>query len=110
MLFSSIKEINLLISKGILNIHLKVTIEKNWRSQNFDFVSWKKSFPGQFWRTTTHTDIIELENLRSGSKTVCAFSTILILKGILMFSSERVRGFWLYVIIMSRTSLRIECS
>ena len=48
MLFSSIKEINWLISKGILNIHLKVTIEKNWRSQNFDFVSWKKSFPGQF--------------------------------------------------------------
>ena len=30
------------------NINLKVTIEKNWRSQNFDFVSWKNLLPGQF--------------------------------------------------------------
>ena len=32
---------NRLISKGVPNIYLKVTIEKNWRSQNFDFLSLK---------------------------------------------------------------------
>ena len=33
------KEINRLLSKGMSDIYLKVTIEKNWRSQNFDFLS-----------------------------------------------------------------------
>ena len=33
------KEINRLLSKGMLNIYLKVTIVKNWHSQNFDFLS-----------------------------------------------------------------------
>ena len=40
--FNSVKEINRLrkeisrlLSKGMSNIYLKVTIEKNWRSQNF---------------------------------------------------------------------------
>ena len=32
---------NRLVSKGMPNIYLKVTIEKNWRSQNFDFLSLK---------------------------------------------------------------------
>ena len=41
MFFSSIKGINRLISKGMSNIYLKVTISKNWRSQNFDFLSLK---------------------------------------------------------------------
>ena len=41
MLFSSIKGINRLTSKGMLNIHLKVIIDKNWRSQNFDFLGLK---------------------------------------------------------------------
>ena len=48
MLFSSIKGINRLISKGMSNIYLKVTIEKNWRSQNFDFLSLKNLSPGHF--------------------------------------------------------------
>ena len=30
------------------NIYLKVTIEKNWRSQNFDFLSLKNLSPGHF--------------------------------------------------------------
>ena len=30
------------------NIYLKVTIEKNWRSQNFYFPSLKSLSPGQF--------------------------------------------------------------
>ena len=38
MFFSSIKEINRLISRRMSNIYLKVTIQKNWRSQNFDFL------------------------------------------------------------------------
>ena len=35
MFFGSIKQINRLISKGIANIYLKVTIEKNLRSLQF---------------------------------------------------------------------------
>ena len=41
------------------NIYLKVTIEKNWLSQYFDFLSLKNSPPGQFWGGPAHTDIIE---------------------------------------------------
>ena len=41
------------------NIHLKVTIEKNRRSQNFDFPSSKKFLQVRFWRVPTHPDIIE---------------------------------------------------
>ena len=58
MFFSSIKGINILISKGMSNTYLKVTIEKNWRSQNFDFLSLKNLSPG----APTHTDIIEFSN------------------------------------------------
>ena len=46
MFFTSIKEINKLLSEGMSNVSLKVTIEKNWLSQNFDFLSSKKSSPG----------------------------------------------------------------
>ena len=47
---------------------------------------------GQFWGAPTHADIIEfsnfllqLKNERSGSKSVCGFSVILILKGVMTF-------------------------
>ena len=33
MFFSSIKGINRLISKGLSNVYLKVTTEKNWHTQ-----------------------------------------------------------------------------
>ena len=66
MFFNSIKEINRLrkeinrlLIKGMSNIYLKVTIEKNWRSQNFDFLGLKNLSPGQFWGAPTHEDIIE---------------------------------------------------
>ena len=52
MFFSSIREVNGLISKGMSNIYLNIAIEKHWRSQNFDFVSLKKLSP--FWRAPTH--------------------------------------------------------
>ena len=67
MFFNSIKEINRLrkeikrlLKEGMSNIYLKVTIEeKNWRSQNFDFVDLKNMSSGQFWRVSTHEDIVE---------------------------------------------------
>ena len=45
MFFSSIKWINRLISKGMSNIYLTVTIDKNWLSQNFDFLGLKNLSP-----------------------------------------------------------------
>ena len=48
MFFSSIKEINRLISKWISNTYLRVSIEKNWRSENFDFKRLKNLCLGQF--------------------------------------------------------------
>ena len=42
------KEINRLLSNGIPNIYVKVTIEKNWYSLHFDFLSLKNLSPGQF--------------------------------------------------------------
>ena len=48
MFFNSVKEINRLLSKGMTNIYLKVTIKKNWRSQNFDFLSLENLSQGQF--------------------------------------------------------------
>ena len=55
MFFNSIKEtnrlrkeINRLISKGMPNIYLTVTIEKSWLSQNFDFRNLKDLLPSQF--------------------------------------------------------------
>ena len=48
---SSIKEIkSKLLSKGMSNLYFKVTIEKNWCSQNFDFLSLKNLSPGQLLR------------------------------------------------------------
>ena len=64
--FNSIKEINRLreeinrlLSKEMPNINLKVTIEKNWPSQNFDFLKVKDLYTGQFWRAPTHANIME---------------------------------------------------
>ena len=49
MLFNSIKEMNRLLSKKMLNIYLKVTIEEtNWRSQNFDYLDLKNLSPCHF--------------------------------------------------------------
>ena len=74
------------------DIYLKVTIEKKWRTQNFDFLSLKCSSSGRFLKAPAQADITEfsnfmfqLKNQRSGSKTVSGFSITLILKGILRF-------------------------
>ena len=42
------KEINRLLSKRMSNNYLKVTIEKNWRIQNFDFLILKYLSLAQF--------------------------------------------------------------
>ena len=52
-------EINRLLSKGMSNIYLKGTIERNWRCQNFDFLSLKICHQVSFWVAPTHTDVIE---------------------------------------------------
>ena len=39
------KELNRLLGKGMWNIYLKVTIEKTWQSQNFDFLHLKNLSP-----------------------------------------------------------------
>ena len=45
------------------NIYLKVTIEKKWRTQIFNFVSLKGSSPALFLgEAPTHADIIEILN------------------------------------------------
>ena len=45
----------------MLNIYLllNVTIEKNWRYQNFSFLSLKNVSPDSFLGVLTNTDIIE---------------------------------------------------
>ena len=50
------KEINRLLSKGMSNIYLKVTIET---FSILRFSEFKKLSPGQFLRSPTHADIIE---------------------------------------------------
>ena len=72
------------------SICLKVTIET---------FSIKRSHQFSFWEAPTHADIIEfqnfllqLKNQRPGRKTVGDFSIILILKGIILFLSERVHA------------------
>ena len=86
--FNSIKEINIL-SNGVSNIYLRVTIEMFSKLQ---FLSLKFFHQVSFWIALTQADTIEflnfllqLKNQRSGSKTVCGFSIILILKGIMTF-------------------------
>ena len=57
MLFNSVKEINGLrkernrwLSKSMTNIYLKVTVNRKWRTQNFDFKSLKSLSSNQiFW-------------------------------------------------------------
>ena len=41
------KDVNRLLNKGISNIYLKITIEKNWCSKNFDFLNLKNLSPVQ---------------------------------------------------------------
>ena len=68
--------------KGMSNIYLKAAIEKNWRSQNFDFIKLKNLSRRYHWILKL---VLQLKNQRSASKTLCGFSIILILKEIMTF-------------------------
>ena len=89
MFFSSIKEISNLISKAMSNIYYweNLTFSELWFFKFKKFVS--RSVFGEF--QLTQADIIEFWNLLQhknqtpGSKNVCGFSIILILKGIMTF-------------------------
>ena len=75
------------------NIYLKVTIEKKWRTQIFNFVSLKGSSPGLFLgEAPTHADIIKILNFLlqltsqwSVSQTIGGFFIIFIVKEIMIF-------------------------
>ena len=74
------------------NIYLKVTIEKNRPTQNLNSWSLKSSSSGQFLGNSNshryHWTLklpVQLKNQRSGSKTMCGFSIIFTLKGIMTF-------------------------
>ena len=43
------REINRLLSNGMPNIYLNITIEKHWHSQNFDLLSLKDLSSDQFF-------------------------------------------------------------
>ena len=65
------------LSKGMSNIYSTVTIEKIWPTQNFELSNF----------------LLQLKNQRFGSKSVCGFSLVFILKGRMMFRSQRVHAF-----------------
>ena len=69
MHFSSIKERNRLISKGVSNIYLKVIIEKKWGILQFS--KFKKCLQVTFWGAATHADIIEFSNFLFQLKNQC---------------------------------------
>ena len=110
------KEINRLIIKGMSNIYLKITTEKKWRSQNFDFLSFKNLTPGQILGSFNIADIIEFKNLllqlknqRFGSKTLYGFYIILILKGIMTFYIQRVHAYcWTKISIDCKKGPRLQ--
>ena len=43
----------------MVNVYLEVTIEKNWPSQNSDFLSLKKLPPGRFLGSSNYADVVE---------------------------------------------------
>ena len=90
------------------NIYLKVTIEKNWRSQNFDFLSLRNLSPVQFLLHIFEflNFLLQLRNLRSGNKTVCGFSIILILK---KFQSLQFAHWQKLLLDKNRFTFKLEC-
>ena len=78
MFVSSIKGVNRLISKWMSNIYLKVTVQKKWCSQNCDLLSLKNLSPGHLLGSSNSRGCHWILKT-SWSKTLCGFSTILIL-------------------------------
>ena len=82
MFFSSIKEINRSISKGMSNIYLKVTIEKKVTYSKLPFSKFKRFVSKLI--TEYSNFLLQLKNQKPGSKTVCGFS-------VMTFYSQRVQ-------------------
>ena len=64
------------------NIFFKGTVEKKWRTQNFDFLSLKSSLPGQFWECRNPRRypwiskfLLQLKNQRCGAK-LCVINSV----------------------------------
>ena len=79
------------------NIYLKVTVEKNGLSQNFHFLSLTNSLPDQFLGNSSSRRckwilnfLLRFTDHRFRRKNVYVFSIILILKGTIKFSIQRV--------------------
>ena len=62
--FSSIKEMNKLLSNGMSNIYIEVLIEKKCRTKNIDFLSLKSSPPRQLTQSQFSTFLLQLSNQR----------------------------------------------
>ena len=88
MFFSSIKGIKISIVKGISNIYLNVTMEKNRGSQNVDFLTLKNLAPGHFLGRSNSDRYLRVLKLLAAtwyvSETVDGFFIFLILKEIMM--------------------------
>ena len=98
MFFSSIKEIKRLLKE--VNRLLSNGMKSFYWQKNFNILSLKCTSPNQFLGAPTQTDITEfskfllqLRHQRSGIKTMCSFSLIFILKGIMTFQGQTVRVF-----------------
>ena len=96
------KEINSLLSKGMSILYLKVTIEKNWRSQNFDFLSLKNLSPGQFLEISKNwiskllnfkTSCYNLKIRRLGAKQWVGFLLLLFWKDVWCFKVKESMHF-----------------
>ena len=75
------------------NTYLEVTIEKKSLTQDIEFLSLNVRLQFTFWGPPTHPDIIEVSNfflqLKNQSKSVCDFSIVFILKGIMTFQKSK---------------------
>ena len=96
MFFSSIKQINRLISKGMSNIYLRVTNEKKWCTQKFYFLSSKSSSLGQYLGSSNSHRyrwicklLVTNWKTEVWEQTVYGFSINLILKGIMTFLKSK---------------------
>ena len=83
--------INRLISNGMSSIYLKVTIEKHWCPQNFDFISLENLSPRRFFGSSNSRRYHEiLKLLIPTQKSESASKIILISEGNIMFLDKNI--------------------
>ena len=84
-----LKQINRLLKKGMSNIYLKVTVEKNWRSQNFNFLSLKLTQISLNFKTSCSN--LKIRDL--GAKLCVAFILFQFWKGLWHFKVKESMHF-----------------